>query len=286
MISVIVPTFNRGKVITKSIDSILKQTYRDFELIVVDDGSTDNTEEVVKGYCDERIRYIRNDSNNHGPSKARNLGIIESKGEYIAFNDSDDEWHVDKLEKQFVHLQRENADVTFCVMRKNCGNKEQFIPDSGFTQDKCNMANILRGSFTGTPALFGKAEVFKQNYFDEKMRCNEDWDLVIRLIEKYVVAYQNENFVEVAVTEKSVSSDCENAIVAMKYILEKYSSQYEENYKSKKRMLKAIEYQKILSRDIFLKASLEKKITIKLQVLWLLCRIERYSYAMYFCLWR
>lgn len=98
-VSVVIPTYNRAHLVGRAIQSVLNQTYQDFEIIVVDDGSTDNTEEVVKSFNDPRIRYIRHDQN-RGGSAARNTGIKMARGEYIAFQDSDDEWLPEKLESR------------------------------------------------------------------------------------------------------------------------------------------------------------------------------------------
>ena len=155
MISVILPTYNRAKEIPKSIESILNQTYQNFELIIIDDGSTDNTQEVVARYQDKRIRYIKNMTSKHGVSVARNIGIRESVGKYITFNDSDDVFYPDKLEKQLAFLESEKADVTFCAVCKN----KQIIPDLKFTQRDCTLERILEASFTTTQALDRKSVV-------------------------------------------------------------------------------------------------------------------------------
>lgn len=277
MISVIVPTYNRAKVIHKSIDSILKQSYQDFEIIIVDDGSEDDTKNVIEKYNDSRIRYIINNSNIHGPSVARNIGISNSTGDYIAFNDSDDEWHSDKLEKQLDFLKKEDVDVCFCQMRKNfASGREDYIPTQTFTGDQCNVERILKGSFTGTPALFGKAECFKNIGFDEKITCNEDWELVIRLIDAYKVKYLNENLVEVTITEKSVSSDMSNALKAMSYLYRKHKKLYDRNPESLKKLKKSIKYTNILNNEN--KALNEKKGIIKC-ICFLYWRLCRYFYA-------
>ena len=96
-VSVILPTYNRANYIARALDSILVQTYKDYEIIVVDDGSTDATSEVLKHFSD-KIKYIR--QSNQGSATARNRGIQESKGEYIAFLDSDDYWVPEKLQEQ------------------------------------------------------------------------------------------------------------------------------------------------------------------------------------------
>lgn len=102
-VSVIIPTYNRGDLIARSIDSVLDQTYEDYELLVVDDGSTDHTQSVVEQYSDDRITYIAH-STNQGASAARNTGIEHAEGEYLAFLDSDDVWAPRKLDKQVTEL--------------------------------------------------------------------------------------------------------------------------------------------------------------------------------------
>lgn len=100
LVSIIMPSYNTAEYISASIDSVLAQTYTDWELIIVDDCSTDNTDEIVKGYLnDERIRYIKNEKNS-GAAVSRNRALREAKGKWIAFLDSDDLWEPEKLEKQ------------------------------------------------------------------------------------------------------------------------------------------------------------------------------------------
>ena len=112
-VSVIIPTYNRAHLVGRAIRSVLNQTYQDFEIIVVDDGSTDNTEEVVKSFNDPRIRYIRHEKN-RGGSAACNTGIRAARGEYIAFQDSDDEWLPEKLEKQMQVFENTPTGVGGC----------------------------------------------------------------------------------------------------------------------------------------------------------------------------
>ena len=98
LVSIIIPTFNRANVIGRAVKSVLEQSHSDFELIIVDDGSTDNTREVITRLRDRRIRYLRHETNK-GSNPARNTGVIAAKGQYVAFLDSDDEWLPMFLEK-------------------------------------------------------------------------------------------------------------------------------------------------------------------------------------------
>ena len=95
-VSVVIPTYNSSQFIVETLESVFAQTYKDYEIIVVDDGSTDNTKEVLQPYT-SRIKYIYKE--NGGPASARNVGIKSAQGEYIAFLDSDDRWLPEKLEK-------------------------------------------------------------------------------------------------------------------------------------------------------------------------------------------
>ena len=97
--SVIIPTFNRRDFLKIAIDSVLSQTFKDFELIIIDDGSNDSTKELIKFYNDKRIKYFW--GKNHGPGYARNRGVEQSKADFIAFLDSDDKWTKDKLQRTF-----------------------------------------------------------------------------------------------------------------------------------------------------------------------------------------
>lgn len=99
LVSIIMPSYNTGKYISKSIQSVLDQTYENWELIIVDDCSTDNTDEAVANFSDPRIRYLKNESNS-GAAVSRNRALREAKGKWIAFLDSDDLWHREKLQKQ------------------------------------------------------------------------------------------------------------------------------------------------------------------------------------------
>lgn len=117
-VSVIIPSYNRAHMLGTAINSVLAQVFQDWELIVVDDGSTDNTEEVVHAFGDERIRYIRQ-GRNSGASAARNRCLAVSRGRYVAFLDSDDEWFPEKLTRQMAVF-RQSALVPGAVYTGVC----------------------------------------------------------------------------------------------------------------------------------------------------------------------
>jgi glycosyltransferase involved in cell wall biosynthesis len=135
-ISVIVPTYNRSELLPRAINSILNQTFKDFELIIVDDGSTDNTKKIIEKYSenDSRIKYIYQE-NSGGPPRPKNTGIKIAKGNYIAFLDSDDEWLPSKLEEQIKKYiendKNHNIGLVGCgaiIINKATKEKEYFTP--------------------------------------------------------------------------------------------------------------------------------------------------------------
>ena len=113
LVSIIMPSYNTGKFIRETIESVLAQTYANWELIIVDDCSTDNTDEVVKDYLsDDRIHYIKNDRNS-GAAVSRNRALREAKGKWIAFLDSDDLWEPEKLQKQIAFMKKKNYHFSY-----------------------------------------------------------------------------------------------------------------------------------------------------------------------------
>ena len=112
LVSIIMPTYNCARFIRESIDSVLAQTYTNWELIIVDDSSTDNTAEMVANFNDPRIHYLRNEQN-EGAALTRNKALRAAKGRYIAFLDSDDLWHPDKLERQIAFMEQNGYAFTY-----------------------------------------------------------------------------------------------------------------------------------------------------------------------------
>ncbi len=214
-VSIIIPTYNRAHLIERSIRSILNQTYEDFELLIVDDGSTDNTKEVVEGIVDARIRYI-SCATNGGAAKARNVGIAEAKYDYIAFQDSDDEWHPDKLEKQMKVMETASPDtgLVYCEYHYNGLNgMEDICPDQKIPleQKRGNIfPQLLAGNMIGTPVMLVKRECFdKVGGFNENFPCMEDYELVLRIAREYRIEFIPEVLLEVHANYQSVTNNLE-----------------------------------------------------------------------------
>lgn len=118
MVSVVIPSYKCEKYIAETLESVINQTYRDMEIIIVNDCSPDHCESIILEYMkkDQRIRYIKNE-NNVGVAESRNVGVCASKGEYVAFLDSDDVWSLDKIEKQVKHLQQKDGYFSYASYR-------------------------------------------------------------------------------------------------------------------------------------------------------------------------
>jgi glycosyltransferase involved in cell wall biosynthesis len=178
-ISVIIPTYNREKLILNAIESLKKQTYQDFEIIVVDDCSSDNTQALLEN--DDRVKYVRH-SENKGASEARNTGIGLSEAEFIAFLDSDDEWLPLKLEKQIeVFNKNKNVGVVYTGVQNILrGHKisENSPKYRGDIKRELMKANIVGTTST----VMVKADLLKKvDGFDTNLLSCQDWDLWVRL---------------------------------------------------------------------------------------------------------
>jgi len=189
-VSIIIATFNRDNLIKRAIDSVFLQNYPNFEIIVVDDCSVDKTGEIVNGYNDSRIIYIRNESN-YGVAKSRNIGIGNSTGEFISFLDSDDEWLPGKLVSE-LKLLEENPDcaaVSFDQIFINEKNKKNFNRQILFKQNPSHSQlisreDVLRGKSLSTNDFTIRKNIIKKiKGFDENFPSREDWDIWIRITE-------------------------------------------------------------------------------------------------------
>jgi len=184
-ISVVIPAYNREKTIRYCLDSVLNQTYSSLEIIVVDDCSTYKTVQVIKSYSDPRISCIVLDKNS-GAQAARNRGIKEAKGEWIAFQDSDDEWMLEKLEKQIKILKKENFNP-WVVVHSNC---LRYYPSNGekkiwrlpeIAGDNVYPLLLENPCVLFPGLLVSKMALKKIGYLDENVPSYQEWDTSIRL---------------------------------------------------------------------------------------------------------
>jgi len=182
-VSVIIPTRNRAHVLRRSIESVLDQTIRNLELLVIDDASDDHTEFLVRSITDPRIRYIRSQSHRGAPA-ARNMGISETRGAYLAFQDSDDEWLPNKLERQLQLLDRyaESADVATCgTIRMGSEGRPRISVAGGDVLSYTGLLAYEQPPWGSQTILVRRTPYTSPILFDEALASGQDWDYVVRL---------------------------------------------------------------------------------------------------------
>jgi glycosyltransferase involved in cell wall biosynthesis len=232
-VSVIIPVYNRAHLVNRAIESVLNQTYQDFELIVVDDGSTDNTAEVVHSVRDERIKYVRHQSN-RGPSAARNTGIRAASGELIGFLDSDDEWLPEKLQRQVDKFDSASANVGlvyggYVVIdnEKKKTIREVYPKKRGYMfKEMLKMA----GPPDYVSMTLVRRECFeKVGLFDEGMRFVEDWDMWVRIAAQYKFDFVGEMVAKYYVSQHQLTRDHLGLVEGVSTFAEKHQHELSEN---------------------------------------------------------
>lgn len=187
LVSVIMPAYNAGKFIDESIRSVIAQSFTGWELIVVDDGSVDNTKQIVEQFCDadSRIKYFYQPNGKQG--KARNKGIAQSRGKYIAFLDADDVWLPQKLEVQLKEIEEKNVDLVFaeCIMFSDTvdASKKLMQSGKGYFSGEDGVKDFLLNNRIPIPSVLMKADILRQmNGFSENPFLAEDYHLWLRLL--------------------------------------------------------------------------------------------------------
>lgn len=227
LVSVVIPTYNRGDTILRCLDTVLLQTYKNIEVIVVDDGSTDETCKLFENYPDTRVRYVTY-SDNRGACYARNYGAAMANGEYIAFQDSDDEWVPDKIEKQIIFLKKTNADFVFCGMNRiNPFTKEKYYyPETAFEPNKDVLEQLLANNVISTQTILIKRNLFANIKFDTTFMRYQDWDFSLQA----AVFGANINYLKEALVNSTVQSNSISATVkegnSYEHLFEKYQEEY------------------------------------------------------------
>ena len=209
-ISVIIPTYNRAKSIIQSINSVLKQTYHNLEVLIIDDCSNDMTASLISNIKDNRIKYIKL-KENKGASFARNLGIKMSTGKYITFQDSDDIYHINKIEKQYLNLIRKKSDFDFCQFCLHINESFEVIfprvKQQKNIQRKKILEELCNGNFISTQSILVKSTFIKQILFDIDFPRFQDYDLVLRIIPICKVSYTKEILVDLYRNVDSIGND-------------------------------------------------------------------------------
>lgn len=189
--TVVIPTYNRALLLKRAVNSVINQSFHDFEILVIDDYSTDETMKTVISISDHRIKYILN-NRSKGACGARNTGIFDAKGEWVAFLDDDDEWYPDKLKFQYDKISTMESTFgmvcTDYTIIKGANSKPLIIENrpSGWIKER-----LLYGYTIGclSSTAVNSSILKKINGFDENFPSNQDWDLWLRISEKCKVTY-------------------------------------------------------------------------------------------------
>ena len=225
LVSVIIPTHNRVRFLGGAIKSVLAQSFKDLEIIVVDDCSSEDTEAVVKSFPNGTIRYFKHDRR-RGGAAARNTGIAESIGEYVAFLDDDDEWYPEKLARQTQIMQAAPAEVGgvytgyFIVDRGTSQIRGQLVPtDRGDLSE-----TLLAGNCIGsTSSMVMRRSCFeKVGLFDERLPSFQDYDLWIRAARKYHFECIREPMLKYFVHADKIWTNSNALIQGLEMMLRKY----------------------------------------------------------------
>jgi glycosyltransferase involved in cell wall biosynthesis len=207
-VSVVIPTFNSSAMVKEAIQSVLSQTYRDFEVVVIDDGSTDNTEAVVRGFG-EPVRYFK--QKNQGVSAARNAGIQQSLGEYIAFLDSDDLWLPEKLAEEIPALDDDpKIGLVYCDWSVTSGDavlQSSYLKDlpaaSGYVFDDL----IQSGFILTSGVVVRRACLDNVGDFDKSLAIAQDYDLWLRISYQWKAQLVNQRLFTKRSWDGSLSSN-------------------------------------------------------------------------------
>ncbi len=227
LISVIVPTYNYAHFIGDCLESIFSQTYKDFEVIVVDDGSTDGTAEILQEYK-EKIRYIYQE--NRGLPSARNTGIQSSHGKFLAFLDSDDLWLPYKLEEQ-IRILGDDADMGIIFSDASAFNERGVIRESILKEEKiCTgfcFERLFMGNYLVMPTVMIRKNCLeKSGIFDESLTAVEDYDLWLRISLFYKIGFVDKVLAMYRVHPSNMSRDfcrlLDNEIRVIKKIINAY----------------------------------------------------------------
>lgn len=204
MVSVVIPAFNAARTIGRSVESVAAQTFKNLEIIVVDDGSTDDLDGALAPFKDVALHIVRHRVN-RGAAAARNTGVEAARGDYLAFLDADDAWFADKLEAQVACLEQMREPVKLCcvgyVLRRDGRSADETILLEGFSKTKQFDALLLGCNLSpGSTLVLPRASFEAIGPFDERMRRLEDWDWLLRFATRGRIAIVRRPLTRIHVT--------------------------------------------------------------------------------------
>jgi len=214
LISIITPSYKGEQLIKQTIDSVIDQTYTNWEMIIVDDCSPDNSNEIIEEYIkkDNRIKLIKLDEN-RGPAVSRNSAIKEARGRYIAFLDADDYWHKEKLEKQLAFMKDNDIALSFTGYERVEESSSKFI-DTQFVPTKVDYKTLLKQNIMGCLTVMYDTKKLGRVYMPDILR-RQDYALWLKILKQIPYAYGlNESLAYYRVRTSSISS---NKIRASRY---------------------------------------------------------------------
>lgn len=223
MISIILPTFNCKLYISNSINSILNQSYKNFEFLIIDDGSTDGTQDLVKNFSDRRIKYIRND--HQGLSKSLNFGLRIAQYDLIARMDADDIAHPKRIEMQLSKCSGEKNQIIFTNAAFFRDNKILYTLESKNDSKFINHKIALHGHFTHSSAIYNRNFILEQGGYNEKINVYEDYDLWLRIKNATQFSFVNEHLLFVRIRDNSLS----NKSISQNHLIYNLQKPYYEN---------------------------------------------------------
>lgn len=199
LVSVIIPAYNAARFLPEALESVFNQTWLNFEVIVVDDGSTDNTREVLKPYM-ARITYLQK-KNDGTVASVRNMGLRYAHGAFVAFLDADDVWLPEKTVLQMGQMADKSVGMT-----GSCGDEP--ITARGPARTISYEQLLLKNRFSASSVLCRRACIEEVGFFDERLvfRGVEDWDLWLRIVRRWPATYIPRRIVTIRSVEGSVSS--------------------------------------------------------------------------------
>lgn len=227
LVSVVIATYNMGQYIGQAIESVLNQSWDNLEVIVVDDGSTDCTQEIMQNYKENgKVIYIKNE--NQGQPKAKNCGIKNARGEFIAFCDADDLWEPNKLEIQMPLFSRPEIGVVYSEVSNINPDNERFIRTNNEKRytGKVTEKMLLENFVPFGTSVIRRACVEKNGMFDEQFRMGIDWDLWLRYSLDWEFAFTNERTYIYRIWDGQMSNNYRGRYKHAHLILEKFISQH------------------------------------------------------------